>query len=268
MIDLSQSHPASFLWICSQLSNVERLQVGLSNTNLFAILKPLFDSLKYNSDCLKKASLAELEYDFLTQMGEDKILADKKITILDLNLNYKIAAFWKNHNETQLTNHYNPHLISDFEKARKRGYEEIEIKKVCLKLGAETVEAAIRLAAASKKNQISMYSFKLLCSYAKTLDAQSKNGNTALHWALKSGNENFAITLINMNANCKISNSIGETPLHFAALLDTDNLASALVLKKANLYTKDHQGKIALDWALSKNKKACIQFLTARQSEI
>jgi hypothetical protein len=73
-----------------------------------------------------------------------------------------------------MTNVYNPTLIFDFNdvsrQLRNQAQEKIEIEDILLKLQVETVEAAIRISAAAKTNQITMTSFELLCRYAKNIN--------------------------------------------------------------------------------------------------
>ncbi|MBA3236884.1 MAG: ankyrin repeat domain-containing protein [Parachlamydiaceae bacterium] len=281
MIKLSSSHPASALWIYSYLNNKERVQVGLAHRDLYGLLQPFFSAFIYYTNCkndlksCKKSSLKALEglypgiYDDTEAYGR-QFSATRRFSEMKEKLNYdiKIAVFWMNHNQFQITNVYNPMLISDFQdvsrQLKNQAQEKIEIDDILLKLRAGTVEAAIRISAAAKINQITMTSFELLCRYAKNINEPSKNRNTALHWAIKSKNENFACILLKKTeADCKIENSHGETPLHFAALLDTDNLVGTLMRKGAEINVYDRFGDTPLNWALRNKKTACIKLLNA-----
>lgn len=140
----------------------------------------------------------------------------------------------------------------------------IKQKNVLLeKFEVSTPEAAMRQAAA-KLNSITSNEFQLLVCHVNNIDQSSRNGNTALHWALKSGNANFANLLMDYNANCKATNKIKETPLHFAVMLDSPSLIKKLIDKGANLNAKDKNGRTPLDWALKENKIFSVSSLRGR----
>lgn len=258
MITLREFYPASFLWICSSLSNADRLQIGLANKDFYQLLKPLFDALAHYANCQKDIlRLAEKHpaCQALIKLGFSTPCAKKN---KNLTLILEKAIIWKDYNEVQLSNEYNPSFVSDYTS------EYIESKFICSQLKTETIEAAIRIAASQKPATISIESFKLLCRQVKDINKQSSNGNTALHWALKAGNECFVYILLEKGADCKTPNRRGETPLHFAALLDTDNLVLALLRRKAYM-GQDKRGNTPLDWAVCKKKTACIQALKATE---
>lgn len=264
MIHLNEHFPAETQWICSYLNNKERLQFGLSNKGLYKLLQPLFESIAENAKCqeLSKKELPPTDFLSSSWLMEEEICSYNDAQIREryetrekIREDCRFAQSWKQHNENQLTYHYNPYMI-DYDQAKKRVTEKLEVEKIC---GGFTIEEAIRIAI--EKNTIPTSKFELLCRHVNDINQQDSKGNTFLHLALKQNREMLVYTLLKLKAKCNISNSMGETPLHFAALLDTDNMVGALLKNKARINAKDHQGKTALNWAKSKD---CIHFLKTK----
>ncbi|MGZ3633178.1 MAG: ankyrin repeat domain-containing protein [Parachlamydiaceae bacterium] len=268
MLSLCESHPASVYHVCSYLTNRERLQLGLSATTFLSFLKPLFMSLEHDFNCRIQFDHLNTEYQqFITNKTLMTMDADdfsREYTfgtgISQLKAQCRVAAYWKNLNESRLTYCYNPYLISDFTKIKNMADEAHTLASLLNKFKVKAPEAAMRHAA-SKLNSVSLHEFKLLCRHTSDINEPSTNGNTALHWALKAKNEHFAHVLLEHKANCTLKNKFDQTPLHFAALLESDNLAGKLMARGANLHAKDKDGKTPLDRAIQHKSVHCIALL-------
>lgn len=254
MIELNM---AETLWICSYLNNKERLQFGSTHKGLYKLLQPLFESIAEEAKCRKS------EEDFfkirICICGQCRNKNSEQKTP-----EYQFAKQWKEYNEDQLTNHYYPYLIN-YNQAKIRVTEKLNIEKICSQLGVATVEEAIRIAV--EKNTVTTSQFELLCRHVKDINQKDADGNTILHLALKHNREMFVYTLLKVGVNCNRANFNGETPLHFAAILDTDNMVGALLKNNARLHAKDHEGKTALDWAKCHKKKYCFVFLKKKYDQ-
>ncbi len=265
MNNICTNYPASFLWICSFLSHKDRLQVGISNTHSYSLLKPLFESETHLKNSLdERALLQDANEIFLNSvLGNDIAFNNTKLQNVDSEC--LIGFQWNQYNVYQITHKYNPHFLN-YQQAKIYSHEKSEIDIAYIIFNVKTVEAALRSAAALKNKPQGTSLFKILCRHASNINEPSSNGNTALHWAIKTGKEVYAILLLEAGANCNVANSRGERPLHFAALHDTDNLVGALLRKKTYINAWDNDGKTALDWAISKKKNACIKLLSSRNS--
>lgn len=96
---------------------------------------------------------------------------------------------------------------------------------------------------------------KLLLKARPNLDAQDVSGNTALH---KTTDEDVAKILIQSGANINLQNHDGETPLMATF---SESLARVLVGAGADLTVRSKQGKTALDIAHSHNQTAVVQLI-------
>jgi hypothetical protein len=277
MLNLAINCPTEFYSICRFLENAERFQLGKTNKDLYYMLEPLFNSLSNQFMCLKKQKDFPIIGLQIFQEGYESIELKQ---LAEVNINASIGNFWAQHNENQITHHYIPYLI-DYDTAKKKESEQRRIEILCNNaffkfpqkvtdhlghgIRQASINQTIRLIASGQLTTIDTdpeKDFGILCSYVKGIDEPSSNGNTALHWAIKSKNEIFAKILIEKNADYRKKNNLGQTPLHFAALWDNDSMVKLLLSKNAFLIiATDNEGKTPLDWAIEGNNSACIQAL-------
>jgi len=84
------------------------------------------------------------------------------------------------------------------------------------------------------------------------VNAQDKDGWTALHIAVKLGHEDIIRELVSKkrkNVIVDAANKIGNTPLHKASSLGCVSNVEMLIKAKANLYTTNNDGRTALHLA-------------------
>jgi ankyrin repeat protein len=75
------------------------------------------------------------------------------------------------------------------------------------------------------------------------IKAEGSSGESALHLAVKSGNEkivNFVLNDLRIPTN--VRDAFGRTPLHWAAQQGNTPIAEALLLAHANIEAKDDMG--------------------------
>lgn len=78
-------------------------------------------------------------------------------------------------------------------------------------------------------------------------------GNTPLHYALLTGNDEYAINLIGSGADVNSFNNHRLTPLHIAALFNDEELVSELIKSNANVNLKGNTGYTPLHIASELN---------------
>lgn len=96
---------------------------------------------------------------------------------------------------------------------------------------AESVSPLIESAA---NNQISYKATELLSSKGADLNHVTKNGDTALHWAVARNNNDKVNVLLSRGANTDVISNDGFSPLHLAVLNKNASLVKALLLRNAN----------------------------------
>ncbi|KAL9096768.1 MAG: hypothetical protein Q9165_001256 [Trypethelium subeluteriae] len=86
-------------------------------------------------------------------------------------------------------------------------------------------------------------------------DPEPGSGNTALHWAVRNGDDEMLEYLLkNGGISVNSTNSLGRTPLHDAALLGQEELILRLLDNKAAVDPKDQRGFTPLIVALASKK--------------
>ncbi|XP_067623198.1 ankyrin-3-like [Eurosta solidaginis] len=102
---------------------------------------------------------------------------------------------------------------------------------------------------------------KLLLSKGANVDAQTKNGVTALHTATQKGYVKVVEALFkyNANVNCGVKSDI--TPLHFSAQRGNDEISMMLFNKGANVNAKQKDGITALHIATQNGHKEVVKVL-------
>ena len=94
-----------------------------------------------------------------------------------------------------------------------------------------------------------------------SLDEQDSNGNTPLHFAVLSGMDNYALTLIELGANPDLKNNLELTPLHLAVLRNDEELTDALLKKGAEINLQGNTGYTALHIATELNNPDIVAYL-------
>lgn len=299
MQSLCKTEPALLYWICKNLTDKERMQLGKSTKDFFELLSPIFKATAREYDFRRKTILEvirltalikifsgecpnvltdenlikNIDFEFIEEMVEVFSNKENEVTryyfrkldtlnenIRKYTVEHRIAIYWKRFNLKQLTI-YNPIFITDYQTARKQEFKESQKNDLIELFNVSTPNQALRHAAA-KLNSIKNDDFKFLLSEADNINEPCPiSGNTALHFALKVGNENFSHLLIANEAYVWAINKNDETPLHFAVLLDTDNLAEKLIARRADIGAMDKQGHTPLDKAIIEKKRACLPLL-------
>lgn len=85
------------------------------------------------------------------------------------------------------------------------------------------------------------------------INAQDKDGNTALHIACRVNEPDLVTFLIIKGANPEISNNDGDFPIHLAVKGDNVSCAKNLIALKANIFAKDGEENSALQIALARD---------------
>lgn len=109
---------------------------------------------------------------------------------------------------------------------------------------------------------------ELLVSAGADVNASNENGITALHIAVRSGNIDLVIFLLQHNARLDVRDKYGQTPLHLACL-STKNRSEVLtlILQKYDRYEIDRRnisGKTALHLAIQSNDPEAVRLLLDR----
>lgn len=82
-----------------------------------------------------------------------------------------------------------------------------------------------------------------MLSEGAEIKAQNSSGETALHLAVKSGNQRMVSFALNdLRIPTSVRDAFGRTPLHWAAQQGNVPIAEALLLAHANIEAKDDMG--------------------------
>ena len=96
--------------------------------------------------------------------------------------------------------------------------------------------------------------FRSVVNYLLRLGADvsssDKNGDTALHCAVRSGSVSVCVSLLDYYAPCDVQNSNHETPLHDAAKGDSPSIVVLLLDQKSNTIMRNKKNKTFLDLAI------------------
>jgi ankyrin repeat protein len=101
------------------------------------------------------------------------------------------------------------------------------------------------------------------------VNLQNKNGDTALHLAIKNQNIKFAQLLLkDPKTNINIKNKKGDTPLHEVINVvkpeDRDLITQELIKKGANINAKNNDGNTVFHLAVERNIPDLIKLLRAK----
>ncbi|EAX98933.1 hypothetical protein TVAG_242980 [Trichomonas vaginalis G3] len=112
----------------------------------------------------------------------------------------------------------------------------------------------------------SLYEYFL--SKGANINEKDKNGETALHIAVRHNSKEAAELLISHGANINEKDEYGETALHIAARHNSKEIAKLLISHGANINEKDKYGKIALHIAAMFNSKEAAELLISHGANI
>lgn len=89
----------------------------------------------------------------------------------------------------------------------------------------------------------------------------NKEKDTPLHLAAKKGLKNIIDKLLNLNADCRVSNASGNTPLHLAGAGGLQNVVEKLLEKQAYCEAKNGSGDTPLHLAAAAGHRDCCETL-------
>lgn len=88
-----------------------------------------------------------------------------------------------------------------------------------------------------------------LINAGASLDVKDRRGYAPLHFAVFMRNEAVVQALISRNADVNVKNSRGEAPLHFAACVGNSAVVQALISNNADVNIKDNRERTPLHFA-------------------
>eukprot|EP00743_Colponemidia_sp_Colp-15_P007748 GILK01008390.1.p1 GENE.GILK01008390.1~~GILK01008390.1.p1 ORF type:complete len:271 (+),score=38.46 GILK01008390.1:67-879(+) len=98
-----------------------------------------------------------------------------------------------------------------------------------------------------------------------TIDVEDAYGNTALHWAAKSGNVSTIQLLLELGASANSRNKErGSSPLHWATTASHLGAVELLLDAKADVNIKNFNDETPLHWAAFWNQSAIVKTLLQR----
>lgn len=144
---------------------------------------------------------------------------------------------------------------------------DVESMKVLLIKGADVNaknskgETPLHLAVVSCNNE----AIEMLISKGANIDQGDYNGDTPLHWAATKTGIGICELLILKGANVNAKNNDGRTPLSLAAsLINRTDICEFLISKGADINAKDLSGLTPLDWANNGNQKQTYNMLLGK----
>jgi hypothetical protein len=93
----------------------------------------------------------------------------------------------------------------------------------------------------------------ILAKNGISIDEKDNYGNSPLHNAVLSGNNDYARILINQRANLNIKNILGLSPLHVATFLNNEEVVNQMLIKGAEIDLKGNSGYTPLHIASEMN---------------
>jgi ankyrin repeat protein len=100
-----------------------------------------------------------------------------------------------------------------------------------------------------------------LISNKDTVNNKNDQGETALHLAVKSKNQELIKVLIDKGADIEASTNIKATPLHYAASFANAEIINLLVERGANVNALDNNNELPIDWATKMKKTGNVKLL-------
>lgn len=100
------------------------------------------------------------------------------------------------------------------------------------------------------------------------IHAKNKKGETALTWAVGTGNILTALLLLDLGADIDIVDEDGRTPLMLASRLSYIQIAKMLLERGANIDATDDEGRTALIWASYNDHISMTRLLISKGADI
>ena len=110
--------------------------------------------------------------------------------------------------------------------------------------------------------------FKLILEKSTDINAQDKDGNTALHYAFRNHFQEAVMLLLAHNdVNVNIKNNDNETGLHYASMWTNipSDLFNLIFKKSTDLNAQDINGWNALHWAISRECEIATKVLLTHE---
>lgn len=103
---------------------------------------------------------------------------------------------------------------------------------------------------------------KIISTYAEYINCITDVcGNTPIHQAVRTGNEQLLKLLIDNAGTNNVKNSSGKTPLYLAVQGNNVKIARLLLDNRADINTQEASGDTPLHWAAMKGNKEIVELL-------
>ena len=251
--------------IAVHLDFKQRFFLACCDHKLFDLLRPTFvfhalitaiaaEKRNYQKTLPDSPSLLDQD-DIEGRLFEFNIRINTLLSYIDLNEkrlregNYNLASTLSE-------------AIEEKAKEDEKLREPLQLQKVLKSLKCKNVAVALRNAANSF-DSVDTQSFKLLLKYIDDINSTSTNGNTALHWAVKSNNRTFAEILVTNKAQTCLHNKEGSTPLHLAANKENDTFIKILIPTMDFFDAVDNKLQTPLHIAAKNKRFSCVKALVA-----
>ena len=111
-------------------------------------------------------------------------------------------------------------------------------------------------------SQGDLQSFKDLMAYGADINAQNKQGMTALLYALRANHRDLVKEILTLNdTDVNISNILGQSPLYWAAYIGDDIVVNALLTLGADYNKKTNNNQTALQIAKLNNRTKVVRVI-------
>ncbi|TKI08784.1 hypothetical protein FCN80_01665 [Martelella alba] len=115
--------------------------------------------------------------------------------------------------------------------------------------------------AGSETTQSYLWLKQLLVDGRADPNVKNRHGDTALHFAIATGDVENALLLVDNGADINVQGWQGQTPLHLATLKDDKDLVSELLLRGADYQAVDIEGNTSLHMAVIYDRKTTFYLL-------
>ncbi len=148
----------------------------------------------------------------LTGLGNPKIATSALLKSCETGDREAVALLLKHGASPNSTLSYSGTPLS-----RAIDYNHIEIAKILLKSGAKVDFTAIVFAVGGYRRHTNLAQLKLLLDHVANVNIQNAEGDTPLHFAVKSGNNEIISLLTAKGASPNLKNSKGISPFDLAS---------------------------------------------------
>jgi len=104
--------------------------------------------------------------------------------------------------------------------------------------------------------------------YHKCVNGKNNDGETALYFAVRGGNEAVVWLLVDHGADVRAKDNDGRTVLHRAAVRGNKAVVWLLVERGANVEAKGNDGRSVLHWAAAGGNEAVVRLLVERGADV